>query len=152
MPQSIQFHLRIIMRGSEVFLILLGFGLSLAIGISTTNFFFLLFCKKGTPFILYYAPYDFFSEHWPLQNKSISIQYSGCFQNTEVKCVQKKSRLTNCRFTTISSQITVIYMNIFHKTEIQTVILRCWTGLYLNWFYSYGIKSKKFFFLFSPIL
>ena len=32
---SIQFHLRIIMRGSEVFLILLGFGLSLAIGINS---------------------------------------------------------------------------------------------------------------------
>ena len=33
---SIQFHLRIIMRGSEVFLILLGFGHSLTIGIHYT--------------------------------------------------------------------------------------------------------------------
>ena len=38
---------------------------------------------------------------------------------------EKKSALTNCRFTTISSQISAIYMNIFHKTEVQTVILRC---------------------------
>ena len=38
---------------------------------------------------------------------------------------EKKSTLTNCCFTTISSQISAIYMNIFHKTEVQTVILRC---------------------------
>ena len=36
-------------------------------------------------------------------------------------CPKKKSRLTNCRFTTISSQISAI----FHKTEVQAVILRC---------------------------
>ena len=46
-----------------------------------------------------------------------------------IKGVSKVSRLTNCRFTTISSQISAIYINIFHKTEVQTVILRCWTGL-----------------------
>ena len=39
--------------------------------------------------------------------------------------VPKISRLTNCRFTNISSQISAIYMNIFHKTDVQTVILRC---------------------------
>ena len=42
-----------------------------------------------------------------------------------IEGVMKKSRLTNCRFTTISSQISAIYTNIFHKTEVQTVILRC---------------------------
>ena len=52
------------------------------------------------------------------------------------------SRLTNCRFTTISSQISAIYINIFHKTEVQTVILRCWTGLYHNWFKSYDKNEK----------
>ena len=36
---------------------------------------------------------------------------------------EKKSALTNCRFTTISSQISAIYMNIFQKTEVQMVIL-----------------------------
>ena len=56
----------------------------------------------------------------------------GRFITAIVKCVQKKSRLTNCRFTSISSQISAIYMNIFHKTEVQTVILRCWMGLYLT--------------------
>ena len=42
-----------------------------------------------------------------------------------IEGVSKVSRLTNCRFTTISSQISAIYINIFHKTEVQTVILRC---------------------------
>ena len=60
----------------------------------------------------------------------------------QIKCVQKKSRLTNCRFTTISSQISAIYMTIFHKPEVQTVILRCWMGLYLNWFKSYDTKCN----------
>ena len=64
------------------------------------------------------------------------------FIRKEVKCVQKKSRLTNCRFPTISSQLSAIYMIIFHKTEVQTVILRCWMGLYLNWFKSYDTKWK----------
>ena len=31
-------------------------------------------------------------------------------------------------------------MCIFLKTEVQTVILRCWTGLNLNWFKSYGLR------------
>ena len=38
------------------------------------------------------------------------------------------SKLKNCHFTTISSQFSVIYLDIFHKTEIQTVFL------WLNWF------------------
>ena len=47
------------------------------------------------------------------------------------------------RFTTISSQIFANCMNIFHKTEVQTVILRCWMGLYLNWFKNYYTNAKK---------
>ena len=62
--------------------------------------------------------------------------------SSDIKCVQKKNRLTNCRFTTISSPISNIYMNIWHKTEVQTVILRCLMGLYLNWFKSYDTKWK----------
>ena len=37
-------------------------------------------------------------------------------------------RVLNCRFTTLSSHFSAIYINIFHKTEIQTVILRCRSG------------------------
>ena len=56
------------------------------------------------------------------------------------------------RFTTISSRFSTIYINIFHKTEVQTVILRCWTGLYFNWFKSYDTKCKYFRFLVFVIL
>ena len=35
------------------------------------------------------------------------------------------------------------YMVIFHKTEIQTVILRCLTSLNLNWFQRYDEKRKN---------
>ena len=34
-------------------------------------------------------------------------------------------------------------MDIFYKTEVQTVILRCLTCLYLNLFKSYDTKSQK---------
>ena len=34
-------------------------------------------------------------------------------------------------------------MNIFHKTEVQLVILRYWIGLKLYWFKSYDTNSKK---------
>ena len=60
----------------------------------------------------------------------------------QVEGVSKVSRLTNCRFTAISGQISAIYILIFHKTEVQTVILRCWKDLYLNWFKSYDKNEK----------
>ena len=34
------------------------------------------------------------------------------------------------------------YLYIFHKTKLQTVILRCWTDLNHNWFKSYDTKCK----------
>ena len=37
-------------------------------------------------------------------------------------------RLINGHFLTISSRFFAKYMNIFHKTEVQTIILRCWTN------------------------
>ena len=40
------------------------------------------------------------------------------------------------------------YMNVFHKTEIQMVILSCWTGLNLNWLRSYDTKRKYFHFIY----
>ena len=46
-------------------------------------------------------------------------------------------------FTTISSHFSTNYMNIFHKTEVLLVILRCWKGLKLNWFKSYDTNPKK---------
>ena len=43
-------------------------------------------------------------------------------------------RLINDCFTNISSQIFPIYIHIFHKIEVQTVILRWLLGLNLDWF------------------
>ena len=43
-----------------------------------------------------------------------------------------------CR--TFSGHFFAICMSIFNKTEVQTVILRCWTGLHLDWFKSYGLR------------
>jgi hypothetical protein len=44
------------------------------------------------------------------------------------------------------------YINIFQKTEIQTVILRCLNVLNINWFKSYDTKSKFFHLRFLAIL
>ena len=60
----------------------------------------------------------------------------------KIEGVSKVSRLIDCRFTAISSQISTIYIINFHKTEVQTVILRCWTGVHLNWFKSYDKNEK----------
>ena len=48
--------------------------------------------------------------------------------------------------------LATTYMTIFHKTEVQTVILRCLTGLNLDWFKSYDSKYKYFHFCFLVIL
>ena len=45
-----------------------------------------------------------------------------------------------------------ICMFIFHKTEVQTVILRCLTGLNSDWFKNYDTKCKYFHFHFFVIL
>ena len=62
------------------------------------------------------------------------------------------SQLINGCFMTISSQIFAIYIHIFHKTEVQMVVLRCLTGLNCNWFKSYDAKHKYFHFQFFAIL
>ena len=54
-----------------------------------------------------------------------SLRFLVINKDIKVEGEEKKSTLTNCRFTTVSSQIFTIYVNIFHKTEVQTVILRC---------------------------
>ena len=50
-------------------------------------------------------------------------------------------------FTTISGHFFGNYMTIFHKTEVQTVILRCLTGLNHDWFKSW-LKMQIFLFPF----
>ena len=50
--------------------------------------------------------------------------------------------LINDHFTTISGHFFAIYMKIFHKMEVQTVNLRCWTSLNHDWYNSYDTKCK----------
>jgi hypothetical protein len=45
-------------------------------------------------------------------------------------------------FTTISGHFFASCMVIFHKTEVQTVILRCLMGLHLDWFRHYGLRCR----------
>ena len=52
----------------------------------------------------------------------------------------------NVHFSSISGHFLANYMSIFHKTEIQTVILRCLVSLNLNWVKSYDIFWLKYLF------
>ena len=59
----------------------------------------------------------------------------------------ENSWLINDHFLTVFGHFCANYMNIFHKTEVQTVILRCLISLNLIWIKSYYIilvKEKKF--------
>ena len=55
----------------------------------------------------------------------------------------KKSQLINSHFKTIYGNFFANYMFIFHKTKIQTVILRCLTITNLNFYKSYDTKHKS---------
>ena len=56
--------------------------------------------------------------------------------------------LINGHLGTISGHFLANYMKIFHKKEVQTVILRCLVCLNLNWIKSYDIiLVKRFFFM-----
>ena len=61
----------------------------------------------------------------------------------QVRWTLKKSQLINGHFTTKSGHFFANQMVIFHKTEIQTVILRCLMSLNLNWYKSYDTKRKN---------
>ena len=55
--------------------------------------------------------------------------------------------LINGHFRTISGPFLANCMKIFHKKEVQTVILRCLVCLNLNWTKSYNLILVKFIFL-----
>ena len=55
----------------------------------------------------------------------------------------KNLQLINNRLMTIFSHLFANFKKIFCKTEAQRVILRCLTGLNINWFKSYDTKHKK---------
>ena len=69
-----------------------------------------------------------------------------------VLCVKKQTNLWVGHFTTLSGHFLAHYINIFHKIELQTIILMCLTCLNLIWIKSYDIKHIFFHFLFFAIL
>ena len=70
----------------------------------------------------------------------ISCFLQFCKKNTE------NLWLINGHFRTISGHFLANCMKIFHKKEVQTVILRCLVGLNLNWIKNYDIILVKIFF------
>ena len=63
--------------------------------------------------------------------------------NFELKTYSKWNWKKCGRCRTISGHIFANCINIFHKTEVQKVILRCLRSLYLIWFKSHGTKCSK---------
>jgi hypothetical protein len=61
----------------------------------------------------------------------------------KLETLHKNLQLIDGRFTISFGHFFPNCMNIFYKTEVQTVIFRCLTGLNLNWFKSYETKPKK---------
>ena len=64
--------------------------------------------------------------------------------------VRNECPFINDSVMTISGHFFSICMFIFHKSEVQTVILRCLTDLNLNWFKSVYPKCNYFHFHFYP--
>ena len=64
-----------------------------------------------------------------------------------------ETKLKMCAyFRLISHHFFANDMIIFHKTEVQKIVLRCLTGLNSDWFNSYDTKCKYFHFSFFAIL
>ena len=60
-----------------------------------------------------------------------------------VRWTFKKQQLMNGHFMTTSGHFLATYMFILHKTEIQTVILRCLMRLNLSWYKSNDATPKN---------
>ena len=61
-----------------------------------------------------------------------------------VLCIKKQTNLWVGHFTTLSGHFLANYINIFHKIELQTIILMCLTCLNLIWIKSHDIKHIFF--------
>ena len=60
-----------------------------------------------------------------------------------IKSDRKWMLLFNNCYKTISGHFFAICIFFFHKTEVQTLNLRCLTGLNLNWFISYSLRCSR---------
>ena len=75
--------------------------------------------------------------------KSYEIKHNFLFFCNFVKKYTENSWLINGHFRTIYGHFLANYIKIYHKTEIQTVILRCLVCQFLNWIKSYDIILVK---------
>ena len=62
---------------------------------------------------------------WNMMNKNIRLL-------NELETVSQNLQLINGRFTIISGHFFGNYVNIFQKSEIQMIILNCFTGVNSN--------------------
>ena len=110
-------------------------------------------------YIVYKAKIDFFFFHFyhnQLFNLHTTMYRKSTFLfvlpieegilEAKTECYAKDKVKSPPFFFILLQQFLVIffdnYLYIFHKTEVQTVILRCWTGLNHNWFKSYDTKRN----------
>ena len=102
----------------------------------------------------YHCSHNLFSRHDNLVDPKI-LQDKSCKDlrlAVTASFLGNLSKVLNGLFTTISGHFSANYINNFHKTEVQMIILRCWTGLNLNWLKSYDTKHKYFHLCFFAIL
>ena len=89
------------------------------------------------------------STRWLWQFYYITLWFTQRYYNKELKiCDDRRFVVTApalpyCRFLTISGHFFDNYLYIFDKTEVQTVILRCWTSLNLNWHPLFQIHNSS---------
>ena len=76
------------------------------------------------------------------------LQNSICIVFNIIKSDPKRMLLLNNCYKIVSGHFFAICIFIFHKTEVQAVILRWLMGLNFNWFKSYDTKRKYFHFSF----
>ena len=74
-----------------------------------------------------------------VRNGCTKVIYKGTFISKQTLF---KIQQSNNLCTTIPGHFLAMYVFIFHKTEVLTVILRCLTGLNLDWVKSYGLRCS----------
>ena len=82
-----------------------------------------------------------------LKKKCDNSSFKNSKYTISSKTYAQNLQVTNVHFSTISSHFFKNYINIFHKTEVHKIILKCSTGLNYNGLYIYDRKSKYFRFL-----
>ena len=105
--------------------------------------------RETCPSQVLYTRWD--EDLWKVFMRTFSAHVNESGKYVHISCLETDNqnlRLINGRFPPLSSHCFAKYMNIFHKTEVQTIILTCWTSLYLkifNWFNWIQIFSSSFF-------